>query len=46
MPTLDKLRVAARDGQCRLFYLDEAAFCASPPVQRSWLPRGLPYCQT
>ncbi|MFM0334689.1 IS630 family transposase [Paraburkholderia strydomiana] len=41
--TLDKLQVAARDGQCRLFYLDEAAFCASPPVQRSWSPRGLPH---
>jgi hypothetical protein len=33
---LDKLQVAARGGQCRLFYLDEAGFCASPPVQRSW----------
>jgi transposase len=41
--TLDKLQVAARDGQCRLFYLDEAGFCASPPVQRSWSPRGLPH---
>lgn len=41
--TLDKLQVAARGGQCRLFYLDEAGFCASPPVQRSWSPRGLPH---
>jgi transposase len=41
--TLGKLQVAARDGQCRLFYLDEAGFCAAPPVQRSWSPRGLPH---
>ena len=41
--TLEKLQVAARDGQCRLFYLDEAGFCGSPPVQRSWSPRGLPH---
>jgi transposase len=40
--TLDKLQVAARDGQCRLFYPDEAGICAAPPVQRSWSPRGLP----
>ncbi|MEM5373547.1 hypothetical protein V4C53_47730, partial [Paraburkholderia azotifigens] len=24
-------------------YLDEAGFCASPPVQRSWSPRGPPH---
>uniref|UniRef100_UPI0012B50F2B transposase n=1 Tax=Paraburkholderia mimosarum TaxID=312026 RepID=UPI0012B50F2B len=41
--TLEKLQVAARDGQCRLFYFDEAGFCGSPPVQRSWSPRGLPH---
>lgn len=41
--THDKLEVAARDGQCRLFYLDEAGICAAPPVQRSWSPRGLPH---
>lgn len=41
--TLDKLQLAARDGQCRLFYLDEAGICAAPPVQRSWSPRGLPH---
>jgi transposase len=41
--TLDKLQVAARDAQCRLLYLDEAGFCASPPVQRSWSPRDLPH---
>jgi transposase len=41
--TLEKLQCAARDGQCRLFYLDEAGFRAAPPVQRSWSPRGLPH---
>ena len=41
--TLDILQVAARDGQCRLFYLDEAGICAAPPVQRSCSPRGLPH---
>ena len=41
--TLEKLQLAARDGQCRLFYFDEAGFCGSPPVQRSWSPRGLPH---
>lgn len=25
----------------RLLYLDEAGFCGSPPVQRSWSPRSL-----
>ncbi|REE07420.1 hypothetical protein B0G71_7922 [Paraburkholderia sp. BL27I4N3] len=39
--TLEKLQVAVRDGQYRLFYFDEAGFCGSPPVQRSWSPRGL-----
>lgn len=41
--TLDKLQQAARGGQCRLLYFDEAGFCAAPPVQRSWSPRGLPH---
>ncbi len=41
--TLGKLQCAARDGQCRLFYFDEAGFRAAPPVQRSWSPRGLPH---
>jgi transposase len=41
--TLRKLQCAARDGQCRLFYLDEAGFRTVPPVQRSWSPRGLPH---
>lgn len=27
----------------RLIYFDEASFCASPPVQRSWSPRGQPH---
>jgi transposase len=27
----------------RLLYLDEAGFCGSPPVQRSWSPRSLPH---
>ncbi|OXJ21431.1 transposase [Burkholderia sp. HI2714] len=26
-----------------MLYLDEAGFCESPPVQRSWSPRGLPH---
>nr|WP_081067303.1 transposase [Burkholderia cepacia] len=26
-----------------MFFLDEAGFCGSPPVQRSWSPRGLPH---
>ncbi|WP_216353886.1 IS630 family transposase, partial [Burkholderia cenocepacia] len=33
----------ARQGVVRLLYLDEAGFCGSPPVQRSWSPRGLPH---
>ena len=41
--TLDRLQVTARDGQCRLLYLDEADICAAPPVQRSWSPSGLPH---
>ncbi|WP_080415598.1 IS630 family transposase [Burkholderia ubonensis] len=41
--TLDKLQRAARDDAIRLLYLDEAGFCGSPPVQRSWSPRGLPH---
>jgi transposase len=40
---LDKLQLAARDGQCHLFYLDEAGICVAPSVQRSWSPRGLPH---
>ncbi len=41
--TLDKLQQAAREGAVRLLFLDEAGFCCSPPVQRSWSPRGLPH---
>ncbi|SIO72614.1 DDE superfamily endonuclease [Burkholderia sp. GAS332] len=41
--TLAKLQCAARDGQCRLFYFDEASFRAAPLVQRSWSSRGLPH---
>jgi len=41
--TLDKLQQAARKDAIRLLYLDEAGFCGSPPVQRSWSPRGLPH---
>ena len=41
--TLAKLQQAARQGVVRLLYLDEAGFCGSPPVQRSWSPRGLPH---
>lgn len=26
-----------------MFYYDEATFCASPPVQRSWSPLGQPH---
>ncbi|WP_343668451.1 transposase [Paraburkholderia heleia] len=40
--TLEKLQQVARDGAVRL-YLDEAGFHGSPPVQRSWSPRGLPH---
>ena len=40
--TLGKLGCAAREGQCRLCYLNEAEFRAAPPVQRGWSPRGLP----
>ena len=42
--TLEKLQKAARDGACRLIYLDEAGFAASPPVQRGWSPIGEPHC--
>jgi hypothetical protein len=42
--TLEKLQCAARDGQCHLFYFDEAGFRAAPPVQRIWSARGLPQC--
>ncbi|WP_198388706.1 IS630 family transposase [Burkholderia ubonensis] len=41
--TLDKLQQAAREAAMRLLFLDEAGFCCSPPVQRSWSPRGLPH---
>ena len=41
--TLEKLRQAAREDAVRLLYLDEAGFHGSPPVQRSWSPRGLPH---
>ncbi|MGC3030616.1 hypothetical protein ACPUER_37030, partial [Burkholderia sp. DN3021] len=41
--TLDKLQQAAREDAIRLPYLDEAGFCGSPSVQRSWSPRGLPH---
>jgi len=41
--TLRKLQQAAREDAIRLLYLDEADFCGSPPVQRSWSPRGLPH---
>ncbi|WP_233890041.1 IS630 family transposase [Paraburkholderia flagellata] len=41
--TLEKLQQAAREGAVRLLHLDEAGFHASPPVQRSWSPRGLPH---
>jgi transposase len=41
--TLDKLQQASRAAAIRLLYLDEAGFCGSPPVQRSWSPRGLPH---
>ena len=44
--TLSKLQKAARDGQCRLIYFDEAGFSASPSVQRGWSPRGKPHCVT
>ncbi|RQU49429.1 transposase [Burkholderia cenocepacia] len=37
------MQQAARKGAIRLLYLDEAGFCGSPPVQRSWSPRGLPH---
>lgn len=40
---LTRLRAAARGGDLRLFYYDEATFCASPPVQRSWSPLGKPH---
>ena len=39
--TLAKLRQEARIDAVRLLYLEEAGFCGSPPVQRSWSPRGL-----
>jgi len=42
--TLDKLKEMAKAGQCRLLYLDETGFCASPPVQRGWSPVGQPHC--
>jgi transposase len=41
--TLGKLQQAAREDAVRLLYLDEAGFHGSPPVQRSWSPRGLPH---
>jgi transposase len=40
---LTRLRASARGGDLRLFYYDEATFCASPPVQRSWSPLGHPH---
>ncbi|WP_323123669.1 transposase [Burkholderia alba] len=41
--TLGKLQQPPREDAIHLFYLDEAGFCGSPPVQRSWSPRGLPH---
>ncbi|MGL5292596.1 MAG: transposase [Aeromonas sp.] len=40
---LNKIKYSARDGLCRLFYVDEAGFCASPPVQYGWSTRGNPH---
>lgn len=40
---LNGIRAAASDNKCRLIYVDEAKFCASPPVQRSWSPVGKPH---
>jgi transposase len=40
---LNKIKHSARDGLCRLFYVDEAGFCASPPVQYGWSARGNPH---
>ncbi|MGL4351961.1 MAG: transposase, partial [Plesiomonas shigelloides] len=40
---LNKIKYSARDGLCRLFYVDEAGFCASPPVQYGWSARGNPH---
>jgi transposase len=40
---LEQVKQAARDNECRLLYLDEAGFSASPPIQRSWSPLGLPH---
>jgi transposase len=40
---LSSVRHAASQGDCRLLYFDEATFCASPPVQRSWSPLGEPH---
>ncbi|WP_232467440.1 hypothetical protein [Burkholderia ubonensis] len=41
--TLAKLQQAARLGVVRLLHFDEAGFCGSPSVQRSWSPRELPH---
>jgi len=41
--TLAKLRHAALDGACQLFYFDQSGFSASPPVQRGWSPIGKPH---
>lgn len=41
--TLAKLQAAARAGDCRLIYFDEAGFSASPPVQYGGSPRGKPH---
>jgi hypothetical protein len=40
---LATVRDVAQRGDCRLIYFDEATFCASPPVQRSWSPLGQPH---
>jgi transposase len=40
---LSQARQAALARTIRLIYFDEATFCASPPVQRSWSPLGQPH---
>lgn len=40
---LAKVKVAAKEGKCRLIYFDEAGFHAAPPIQYGWSPIGVPH---
>lgn len=40
---MNKVKQWAREGGCDLYYVDEAGFFGSPPVQSAWSPVGKPH---